>query len=626
MTDPHNTIGKKEQPQKDCSFFPEGTENLSQREDAGPRIIVVGGGYAGWRAAKRLAQKVQGPVRITLMDESEQLFMKTQLVEVASGSLPLGAIALTRRELSEPQEIFFLQDRLERVDLEKQLLHGRQQSYAYDYLILALGSGPVVPPGLNLRSVAFFPMEPKSAQEAGLRLRAMKEGQITICGGGAVGVELALEVAARYPKLRVRLVTRGDGILLEYSERVRRSAMKEFKKRNVALYVGHTVTQLVAGGLSATGPDGACCFSSDLTFWAVGGAPEHSVEGLWRAADGRFLVDDTLRMGPNGTVFCIGDCAFGSEGSVPSAHHMADVCADNVLLMMEGKPLKTHHPQKSIKLLSLGPHQGAVQGPILLFGWPARALKSLVEWLHLLLVGGWVAALRSFLAQWGTPGRRNLFGPLFSTRGPLLWLLPLRFAVGFLWAKEGLSKIVGPSVWAAAQSPLDLLTLGPDSWLRPGTLHMPFSWLQGADLQTSATLGSANGPVLTSLPGWYEALMRTLMPTPGVAQFFQSLLGLTEGTVGVLLLLGLFTWMASLVSAAMTVNFILAGVAGTGVLWLIPASLALMAGSGNLLGLDGLRHRRFLKKVLEPLQEPPILPQSAPRPRASQQDPPAATP
>lgn len=90
MTDPHNTIGKKEQPQKDCSFFPEGTENLSQREDAGPRIIVVGGGYAGWRAAKRLAQKVQGPVRITLMDESEQLFMKTQLVEVASGSLPLG--------------------------------------------------------------------------------------------------------------------------------------------------------------------------------------------------------------------------------------------------------------------------------------------------------------------------------------------------------------------------------------------------------------------------------------------------------------------------------------------------------------------------------------------------------
>ena len=115
---------------------------------------------------------------------------------------------------------------------------------------------------------------------------------------------------------------------------------------------------------------------------------------------------------------------------------------------------------------------------------------------------------------------------------------------------------------------------------------IPFDWLRQSDAVSGATMTGTQGPLLDKLPVWYEALMRTIMPTTTIAMFFQTLLVMAELAVGVGLILGLLTWLSSLISVGLVANFILSGLGGWEMAWILPASIALMAGAGGFLGVD----------------------------------------
>jgi len=61
---------------------------------------------------------------------------------------------------------------------------------------------------------------------------------------------------------------------------------------------------------------------------------------------------------------------------------------------------------------------------------------------------------------------------------------------------------------------------------------------------------------------------------------------LTELAIGACLIIGLFTFLASAVSAFMTLNFILTAMAGWDILWFTFGSIALMSGAGRTFGVD----------------------------------------
>ena len=80
--------------------------------------------------------------------------------------------------------------------------------------------------------------------------------------------------------------------------------------------------------------------------------------------------------------------------------------------------------------------------------------------------------------------------------------------------------------------------------------------------------------------------MEIFMPNADVAIWFQRFVVVAEIGMGLLLIAGLFTWLASAASAFMVVNFILSGMAGWDILWYFFGAIALMAGAGKALGLD----------------------------------------
>ena len=168
----------------------------------------------------------------------------------------------------------------------------------------------------------------------------------------------------------------------------------------------------------------------------------------------------------------------------------------------------------------------------------------------------------------------------------------MRLFVGGFWIAEAGSKIWGPETWEKATSsfsslPLLFKGLGEGSWLVGSTVRMPFEWLQTA---TSGASEMAEGewavPVFSKMPGWFEWIMQIMLPNADVAVFMQKVMVFIELGIGLAILFGLFTWLASFASAGFLVMFTLSAMLGWDKIWALPASIALLNGSGRTLGLD----------------------------------------
>lgn len=197
-----------------------------------------------------------------------------------------------------------------------------------------------------------------------------------------------------------------------------------------------------------------------------------------------------------------------------------------------------------------------------------------------------------------TKDKRNIFRDFPTKYGNLLWSLPLRVFVAGFWLIESAKKVWGYEKWDEATASIStlpqLLTgFGSDSWVTTNQLNMPFDWLYtDATTGASAVEGAAESggewaiPILSEIPFWFEWFMKIAVPTPEIAIFMQKFMLLLEISIGFAILFGLFTWLASAASAAFIAMFTLTAMLGWSQLWVFPASIALMNGSGRTIGLD----------------------------------------
>src|SRR5690606_16076729 len=108
-------------------------------------IVVVGAGYAGVHAAKKLAKKLKKDpsIQITLIDRHPYHTMLTQLHEVAAGRIEKEAVQLDLQRLfCRRKNVNIVTDNVTDIDTEKQVVVTEHGSYPYDYLVLGLGSEP----------------------------------------------------------------------------------------------------------------------------------------------------------------------------------------------------------------------------------------------------------------------------------------------------------------------------------------------------------------------------------------------------------------------------------------------------------------------------------------------------
>ena len=332
-----------------------------------PHVVIVGAGFGGLEAAKKLACK---DVRVTVIDRTNYHLFQPLLYQVATAALsPADIAAPVRAVLSKCKNMEVILAEVQSVDVAAKKIKTTDMEIPYDFLILATGARhsyfghnewEKLAPGLKSledaielrrRLLMAFEYAEKITDEAA------RKAAITfvIIGGGPTGVEMAGAIAeiARYTlakdfrhidpsQARVILIEGEPRLLASFPEDLSSSAMKQLVDLGVEVRTAVRATNLTETGLQV-GDEFIPC---RVKIWAAGNNASFVGKTLGVAVDrvGRVMVDDDLTIPGHPEVQVIGDLANFSHqtgqplpGVSPVAMQQGRHAARNILRMIKNR-------------------------------------------------------------------------------------------------------------------------------------------------------------------------------------------------------------------------------------------------------------------------------------------------
>lgn len=334
------------------------------------QVVIIGGGYAGIPAAKRLARRMRADeVNVTLVSAFPDFVERPRLHQLAVGQR-IDPVPLQR--LFAGSGVGVVIASVVRIDLETRSLevvarHGRPRRIRYDTLVYALGSNIDVTSVAGVGEHCATLMGVDSAEQLHTRLADLRAGggSVTVCGGGLTGMEVVAEIAESYPELDTRLVAAhapGGWMALKARSYLDRT----FARLGVEVVDGIRVTRVGDGRLVTDGSE----LRFDLCVWAGGfTVPDLArASGLAVAPNGRALVDATLESISHPGVYVIGDAAAvcGSWGEqlamgCRSGGFTGPAVADIIAARLTGRAPRPFSYRYFHECLSLGRRHGLIQ-------------------------------------------------------------------------------------------------------------------------------------------------------------------------------------------------------------------------------------------------------------------------
>ncbi|HEX6971832.1 MAG TPA: FAD-dependent oxidoreductase, partial [Limnochordia bacterium] len=374
------------------------------------RVVVLGGGFGGLRAAQRLARRTKrDDMEIVLIDRSAYHTLRPKLPQAIGGRIAC-AVHLPFTEVLAGTGIRFIQADITAIDPDRRRVAWKDGELEADALIVALGGEAA--PGASVTGAAEHALPVWSFDQACAirrRIAFMAElerrgravnNHVVIIGGGFVGTEIAAEVRLRLRRLGSRgtttLIEQADRLLPRLSERAGKTVERRLAELGVRVLTGVKVASVEAEGVMLS--DGRRLPAATV-IWAGGvrGAGLLAKCGLTDAT-GRVPVLPTLESIVYPGIWAIGDCAYvvgrPASAAEPSAHRAereAKTAAANVAAYLRGQPQRIHPEEANKYLLGLGPGYGVLEAPPLpiLAGRIAAWLKEFVMIRHVFSLGGW---------------------------------------------------------------------------------------------------------------------------------------------------------------------------------------------------------------------------------------------
>jgi NADH dehydrogenase len=301
---------------------------------AGKKIVVIiGGGFAGLRAARRLAN--ESGIHVVLIDRRNHHLFQPLLYQVATAGLNPADIAVAiRSQFTDAPNVDVHLGKVDGVDLEAKLVYGGDVEIEYDYLVVATGSQhsyfgrddwEQYAPGLKtleqateIRRRLLFAFE---AAENELD-PSKQAGHLTfvVVGGGPTGVELAGAIADISRTVMVRdfrridprhariiLVEGAPRILGAFSEELAARAHRDLEDMGVEVRTGCMVEHIDGDGVVVNGER----IAAESVIWAAGvqASPLAFRPAVPTDRAGRVMVGPDLSLPGRPEVFVVGDMA-----------------------------------------------------------------------------------------------------------------------------------------------------------------------------------------------------------------------------------------------------------------------------------------------------------------------------
>jgi NADH dehydrogenase len=591
-------------------------------------IIVLGGGYGGVLTAKKLGNRLrkQRDVRITLIDRKPYHTLLTELHEVAANRVEEDSIKVDLKKIFAGfRNVDVVMDDIDGIDFDGKVLQGALKSYTYDYLVIGTGSKPTFfgIPGADEHALTLWSYEDavhlkehtlrmfrKAAQEKNPQTR--KELlTFVVVGGGFTGIEMIGELAEFTQVLCKEFYIDPSEVTLHVADMVKtilpilpekliKKSEKHLRKLNVNIITDAKITEVKANSVTVGGKE----IFSRTVIWTAGVEGSELVEELDLEKKGRqrILTNEYLQSADNQDVYVVGDNIFyipdGATNPVPqmveNAEQAAPIIAYNIAADIRKTEKKAYKPTFHGTMVCIGSRYGVanVGTPKRMFqfsGFIALAIKHLINLLYLFQVCGFNKCYHYILHEFiHVKHNHSLLGGHFAKRSPNFWLFPLRLFAGWMWFKQGWDKI-----GKVIEDPNHIFLIPAKAVDGVSAASDAGEWAVEGAADAAAAATSYGEPLavpdfLSGMVDWSMDLMFynadggfTVMAT-----IFQTGMVLAEMVVGGLLILGLFTAPAAIVSFVMGVMVWISGMASADMLWYMATGIALIGGSGSTLGLD----------------------------------------
>lgn len=281
------------------------------------KFVIIGGDAAGMSAAMEIYRNVPG-AEITSLERGF-------IYSYGQCGLPYvvdGRISSTKRLIARDVETFRdkygidarVGHEVEHIDVENQLVSGTQSSgepfqIAYDKLLIATGADPIIPvqKGANLAGIHKVKTIPEL--EDLLADLSSNIEQVTILGGGYIGLEMAETIHACHKK--VRLIQRGNQVANILDEELAKHVHDEAKKQGIELLLNTTVEGLEGSSRVERIVTDKGTFDTDLVIVAAGIKPNTQfLDGtdIVLAENGAIIVNRHLETSVK-NIYAAGDCA-----------------------------------------------------------------------------------------------------------------------------------------------------------------------------------------------------------------------------------------------------------------------------------------------------------------------------
>lgn len=356
------------------------------------RVVVVGGGFGGTKAALDLARN--STFDVTLVFDHPDFRYYPTLFETATGK-KRAASSIPLTEIFNRLPINLLQDTMEDIDKKKhEILTRSGKKLSYDALILSLG---VQTNYFHIDGLDKFSYGIKTIEDAEKFKRHLHQ-QITednrpdlnyvVIGGGPTGIELAGMLPSYIDKIlhnhmikdkevHIDLVEAAPRLLPRASKATSRRVTRHLKKLGIKMYLKTAVQAETADALMVNGKP----IRSHTVVWTAGMSnhPFFSTHEFQMSSKGKVRVDQYLQAEPG--VYVVGDNADTPySGMAQTAIHDGGFVASNLELIANKKDPRPYSAKKPIYVYAAGPGWSAVEwGSLKFYGRTGAWLRKTAD-------------------------------------------------------------------------------------------------------------------------------------------------------------------------------------------------------------------------------------------------------